>query len=79
MEKELDTMIERFPAFRGKIIELFNSNGDFKALCKDYWQCKAALLKLRETILKDTRNENGYKALYLELEQEALHYFDLTR
>jgi len=79
MEKELNNILERFPEFSGKIIELFNSNGEFKSLCEDYLQCKNALVKFSDNVLKDTRIENEYKALCLDLEQEALHFFNVLR
>ena len=74
MHKELDHMLERFPEHRGVIIQLFNSNEDFKSLCDDYLQCKNNLLKFRQNVLKDTRVENEYKMLSLDLEQEVLHF-----
>ena len=76
MHKELYNMLERFPEYRGNIIELFNSNEDFKSLCDDYWQCKNALLKFREHVLEDAQVENEYRQLCMDLEQDAFRFFD---
>ncbi|MBZ5857620.1 hypothetical protein [Flavihumibacter profundi] len=78
MEKELDNILERFPQYREKIILLYNNNEDFKSLSDDYLQCKNTLSKLRQhLIVADTRMENEYKALCLDLEQEILQYLNL--
>ena len=74
MYKELDYMLETYPGYRGRITELFNSNEDFKSLCDDVWQCKNNLLQLGKNRVNDTRNENGYRLLWLELEKEVLNF-----
>jgi hypothetical protein len=74
MNKELDYMLERYPEYRGRIIELFGSDEDFKSLCDDIWQCKNNLVKFRENRVSDTRNENEYRLLLLDLEQEVLNF-----
>ena len=74
MQKELDMIMENFPEHREKIAELFRNNEDFKSLCMDYWQCRNALLKFRETVLDDVRRENEYARLLNELEQEAARF-----
>lgn len=78
MEKELDNMLERFPQYREKIIRLYTNNEEFKALSDDYLQCKCTLSKFRQRlIVADTRMENEYKALCLDLEQEIMQFLDL--
>lgn len=71
MYKELDQMLEAYPECRLKVIELFSSNEDFKSLCDDVWQCKKSLLKFRNNAVNDTRKENEYRLLLLDLEQEV--------
>lgn len=77
MQKELYNMLERFPEYREKILELFNNNEDFKSLCEDYLQCRNALGKYRDNVQEDTRSENEYCGLSHELEQEALRFLGL--
>ncbi|ULQ52000.1 hypothetical protein [Flavihumibacter fluvii] len=78
MEKELDNILERFPQYREKIICLYTNNEDFKSLSDDYLQCKITLSKFRQHLLvADTRMENEYKALCLDLEQEILQFLHL--
>jgi uncharacterized protein YdcH (DUF465 family) len=74
MQKELDMIMENFPEHREKIAELFRNNEDFKSLCMDYWQCRIAMIKFRETVLDDVRTENEYVKLLNELEQEAARF-----
>ena len=74
MNKELNNMLERFPDQRKRIIELYNKNEDFRALCEDYWQSKKALLNSRGNQIEDALLENEYSGLCLELEKEALRF-----
>lgn len=71
MQKELDIILEHFPGFRGRIIELYQSNEDFKLLCEDYWQCRMALQKFREHLQEDTNTEKEYMRLCMDLEKDA--------
>ena len=80
MEKELDNVLQRFPQYRKKIIGLYCSNENFKAVLNDYLQCKNMLSRFRQQlIIADTRMENEYKALCLDLEQEILYFLNITR
>jgi len=80
MEKELDNILQRFPQYRKKIIALYSSNEDFKALSIDYLQCKNTLSRFKQQlIVADVRMENEYKALCLDLEQEILHFLNILR
>lgn len=74
MTKELDHMIQKFPGYRGRLIELFRTNEDFRSLCDDYWQCDSKLIHLRQNTIKDTRAENSYALLFLDLEQEVMRF-----
>lgn len=76
MEKELDYMIERFPSYRARLVELFGTNDDFRSLCDDYWQCHYNLFKLSGNLVKEARMENNYKMLSLNLEQEVLNFLN---
>lgn len=74
MTKELDNMMQRFPDQRGRIIELFNNNEDFRTVCEDYWESRQALLNSMTHKIEDAILENEYSVLCLELEKEALRF-----
>jgi hypothetical protein len=76
MEKELDYMIERFPQYRARLMELFENNDDFRSLCDDYWQCNYNIFKLNGNVIKETRIENNYRMLSLNLEQEVMNFLN---
>lgn len=77
MQKELDYIINRFPEYRGRLTDLFNSNDDFKSLCDDYWQCNQIASRFSGNAIEYARLENSYKMLKLDLEQEVLHFLDI--
>lgn len=72
MQKELQNMLDLFPQFRGSILQLFNSDEDFRSLCFDYWQCKSVILCAREEAQSHLQTENEYINLSKELENEVL-------
>jgi hypothetical protein len=74
MEKELDYMIEKFPQYRARLIDLFRQNDDFRSLCDDYWQCNYNMHKLAGNVVKEARIENNYRMLSLNLEQEVMTF-----
>lgn len=76
MQKELNDILELFPAYRRKIIELYNSNEDFQLLCEDYWQCKNALSKFRQHLQEDAKTENEYMRMCEDLEHDALRFLE---
>ncbi|HNP24334.1 MAG TPA: hypothetical protein PKM63_19080 [Panacibacter sp.] len=77
MQKELDYIINRFPEYRGKLMELFSSNDDFRSLCDDYWQCSQTASRFNDNSIEHARMENSYKMLRLDLEQEVLHFLNI--
>lgn len=74
MEKALHHILEGFPECRREIIELFNSNENFRSLCEDYLSCLGTLTKFQDNILRNKKMETEYKLLSLDLKQEVLHY-----
>lgn len=77
MQKELSIILEKFPEFRRKILELFEKNEDFKSLCEDYWKCKKVISKTREHLLEDTQMENQYVQMSADLEQDVLRFLKM--
>jgi hypothetical protein len=76
MNKVLYKMVERFADQASRIIDLYNTNVDFRALCGDYWQSKQALLNFDGNENADAILENEYSMLCLELEKEALRFIE---
>ena len=79
MYKELDHMLERFPQHRGRIIELYDRNEDFRSLCNDYLQCKLTMEKFEKDVRHGIRMENQYRVLNLDLEREVLHFLNTSK
>ena len=42
---KLQLMIQKFPDFRIRIIQLYEHDENFKSLCEDYWLCTTLLEK----------------------------------
>ena len=74
MQKELDHILAFFPRYRGRIIELYSTNEEFKLFCEEYWQCRNTLLKFQEHLREDANAENEYNRLCQELEKDALRF-----
>ena len=80
MEKELHNILERFPQYRNKIIELYGSNGDFKTLATDYLYCRSMLVLFKQQLTDaDICMENEYKAVCLDLEEDILHFLNISK
>lgn len=57
----------RFPTYRGKVIEYYQSDDDFKVLCDDFYSC----VKMLESHRK---GEREYQVLALDLEKEIARF-----
>ena len=74
MQKELDHILSHFPGYRGRIIELYSKNEEFKLFCEEYWQCRNTLLKFQEHLREDANAESEYHRLCQELEKDAMRF-----
>ena len=75
MIKALEYILTRFPDQRAKIINLYNTDDDFKTLCEDYFTSVQAIEKCRTSATKGREVENEYLHVNLELEKEILNLF----
>ena len=76
MTKELNFMIERFPAYQLKIIELYNRNLDFRQMCNDYCLSVNMLEAFRKTEPDIKKVQREYKQVSEDLKKEILHFFE---
>lgn len=72
MIKALDYLVEKFSEHRSKIIVLFNTDEDFRALCEDYLTSAQVLGGDQEKSLKSRETQNEYSQVYAELEKEIM-------
>jgi len=75
MTKELQFLLERFPAFQMKITELYSRDSDFRQLCNDYCLSINMLDAIRKTEPDYRRVENDYKQVSEDLKKEILSFF----
>jgi len=76
MTKELNFMIERFPAHQFKIIELYNRNLDFRQMCNDYCLSVNMLEAFRKTEPDIKKVQREYEQVSEDLKKEILHFFE---
>jgi len=78
MRKSLDFILSKFPDHRTKIIDLYNSDDDFRILCEDYLTSRETLQECRQNVIKDREFENEFLKLNLDLEKEIVHFLEKT-
>jgi len=71
---KLQDMIQRFPDFRVRIIQLYENDENFKSLCEDYWLCITLLEKQRNRIEADVELATEYEAICITLENDINQY-----
>jgi len=76
MRKALDFILSKFPDHRTKIIELYNTDEDFRILCEDYLTSIETLKECRENVIKDREFQNEFLQVNLDLEKEIIHFLD---
>ncbi|HYJ37528.1 MAG TPA: hypothetical protein VEV87_02885 [Chitinophagaceae bacterium] len=74
MQEDLTHMIQKFPEYRTRIIDLYSSSDDFRTLCEDYYDSVKLFLHYHESVLNESKIENEYQLLCVELEKEALQF-----
>ena len=74
MTKELDHMIQRFPTHRGKIVELYKLNYNFRSLCEDYWISVQVLINRRKNSTPESFQVKEYESICLLLEKDVMGY-----
>jgi hypothetical protein len=76
MTKELQFVIQRFPAHQMRIAELYVKDADFRQLCNDYCLSLGMLDAFRKTEPDYRKIEEDYKQVTEELKNEILHFFE---
>jgi hypothetical protein len=76
MNKELDNVLIKFPAYRGRILELFSGNPDFKSLCEDYWLCRNNLNHFEFENRKIRSDKKQFTDLAHRLENEITRFLN---
>jgi hypothetical protein len=79
MRKALDHILGKWPALRAKIIELYNSDDDFRILCEDYLTSSETIEDFRQKKIKNCDFENEFIQVNQELEKEVLHLLEKNR
>jgi hypothetical protein len=74
--EKLQTMIQRFPDFRVRIIQLYQNDENFKSLCEDYWLCITLLAKYKSNMDIDLELENEYDTMCGTLENDIQQYLN---
>jgi len=77
IDKKLDNVLVKFPAFRGRIIELFSTNEEFKSLCEDYWQCRDSIASFEFESRRIHSTQRQFTNLAVNLEQEMMKYLQI--
>ena len=77
MRKELINMIDRFPAYRTKIQDLYLVNEDFRSLGEDYYLCREQLRQIKSQNPSDNLKEIECQQVCLELETELIKFLGL--
>ena len=74
MNKEVSFLLSRFPTYRTRILEEYDKNEDFKALCDDFYSSAQMLQERQRQLMIDTQRELEYRRLFLDLEQEMVEF-----
>jgi len=75
MTSELIFIIKRFPAFQGRIIDLYEHDQDFRQLCNDYCLSMNMLEAFRKTEPDFKKVKSDYEQVSEDLKKELLQFF----
>lgn len=71
---KLQVMIQKFPDFRIRIIQLYEHDENFKSLCEDYWLCTTLLEQQKNMTQADPELATEYSLICTTLEND-IHQF----
>jgi hypothetical protein len=71
---ELQAMINKFPTYEAKIIQLYLNDLNFKSLCEDFWLSTNLLTRYKKNVESDLMLENEYHSICSLLEKEVMDY-----
>ncbi|MCG2462315.1 hypothetical protein K8352_16255 [Flavobacteriaceae bacterium F89] len=72
MLKNINSIVRIFPDYEDKIDFLFQTDEDFRDLCKDYLLCASNVLEMKTEISNFSAQTREYEDLQRNLEQEIL-------
>jgi hypothetical protein len=75
MTRELIFIIERFPAYQVRIIDLYEHDLDFRQLCNDYCLSMNMLEAFRKTEPDFKKVKSDYEQVSEDLKKELLQFF----
>ncbi len=78
IDKRLDNVLVKFPAFRARIIELFGNNEEFKSLCEDYWECRDEIARFEFERRRINSTQRQFTDLALNLENEMMKFLQMS-
>jgi hypothetical protein len=67
---KLHVMIQKFPDFKVRIIQLYQHDENFKSLCEDYWLCTTLLEKQKHIAQTDAELATEYDSICTTLEND---------
>jgi hypothetical protein len=74
MNDDVKFMMDRFSAFRERILNAYQTNEEFKSLCEDFYSSALILKNYKKKMMQDKKSELEYRKLFLELETEILNF-----
>ncbi len=72
--QKLQVMIQKFPDFRIRILQLYEHDENFKSLCEDYWLCTAMLEQQKKMTPADAALATEYSLICITLENDINQY-----
>lgn len=79
MTQDMEFMMNRFPTYRDKIFQAYQTNAGFKALCEDFYASSLILQDWKNKATRNNRNELEYQRLFQDLESEIVNYLNEPR
>jgi len=74
MTQDIRYMIERFPAYKDKIITAYQTDEEFRILCEDFYSSALILKSSIIKVIEDQKSDLEYRKLFLDLETEILKF-----
>jgi len=78
MDKSLEYILTKFPDHRSKIIDLYNSDSEFRSLCEDYQVSAQTIKQYRQNSELHTGFEMDFMQVYIELEMEIVQLLEVN-
>jgi hypothetical protein len=76
MKQEVRFMLARFPAYRGKILQAYQVNDEFRNLCDHFYSSALLLNNKKHKVIEERMGELEYQKLFMVLETEVLNFLE---